>query len=82
MTTDEEELEKAQSLKNISASWAGGQTGSKIIFDFIADIDKNLHDLSIVYLLLSSENEYNKIINYIIENTKLKKFEVNNLNKF
>ena len=38
VSTDEEELENAQLLKDISAAWAGGKNGSKVILRFIQEL--------------------------------------------
>lgn len=38
MTTDQEELDNAQLVKDISASWAGGFRGSEIIYKFIEQL--------------------------------------------
>ena len=35
VTTDKEELDSAKVKKDISASWAGGMTGSEVIYEFI-----------------------------------------------
>lgn len=62
VTTDNEELDNAQKMTDISASWAGGPTGSDIIFNFIEQLSLVLKDDTIIYLLISEENEYEKII--------------------
>ena len=62
VTTDAEEYEKALKEKNIYASWAGGKRGSETIFKFIDQIGKYIKENSIVFLLLSKENEYENII--------------------
>ena len=68
VTTDDEELERAKKDKDIFASWAGGNTGSEVILDFIEFFNnfvnktKNLIDKITLYLLLSSENDIDKII--------------------
>ena len=39
VTTDQEELQNAQSKKDISASWAGGERGSEVIYKFINSLE-------------------------------------------
>lgn len=68
VTTDKDELNRAFKDKDIYASWAGGENGSEVIFDFIGHLHKFISliknkEISIcLYLLLSSENQLNEII--------------------
>ena len=71
VTTDKEELKDALLQKDIVASWAGGVNGSEVLHDFTKYFCDYLRKLKnnnktiktvFLYLLLSSENEYNKII--------------------
>jgi len=39
VTTDEDEFEQAKLKKDISASWAGGKTGSEVTFEFIIQLE-------------------------------------------
>ena len=65
VTTDDEEYKKALNEKNIYAAWAGGKKGSETIFKFISQLKDFIKDDSIIYLLLSKENEFFKIIDDI-----------------
>ena len=65
VTTDEEEYKRALEKKDIYASWAGGKKGSETVFKFIDQLKYHINENSIIYLLLSKENEYFKIINDI-----------------
>lgn len=67
VTTDQEELERAKREKDIYASWAGGDNGSQIIFEFIEGLGEVLKENTILYMLLSQENEYNKIFRVLEE---------------
>lgn len=74
VTTDKYELNQALEEKNIVASWAGGENGSEVIYDFIDYFKVFLEEYSILsykgkvilYLLISSENEYNKIFGKLV----------------
>lgn len=68
VTTDDEEYERALKEKDIYASWAGGKKGSETINRFVGELKDHINESSIIFLLLSKENEYNMIIN------NLKKF--------
>ena len=65
VTTNDDEYKRALEKKDIYASWAGGKKGSETIFKFIYQLKNFIKDNSIIYLLLSKENEYFKIINDI-----------------
>ena len=65
VTTDDDEYKRALEKKDIYASWAGGKKGSETIFKFISQLKDFIKDDSIIYLLLSKENEYLKIIDDI-----------------
>ena len=65
VTTDDDEYKRALEKKDIYASWAGGKKGSETIFKFISQLKDFIKDDSIIYLLLSKENEYFKIIDDI-----------------
>ena len=65
VTTDEEEYKRALEKKDIYASWAGGKKGSETVFKFIDQLKYHINENSIIYLLLSKENEYLKIIKQI-----------------
>ena len=65
VTTDDDEYKRALEKKDIYASWAGGKKGSETIFKFISQLKNFIKEDSIIYLLLSKENEYLKIIDDI-----------------
>ncbi len=65
VTTDDDEYKRALEKKDIYASWAGGKKGSETIFKFISQLKNFIKEDSIIYLLLSKENEYLKIIKQI-----------------
>ena len=65
VTTDDDEYKRALEKKDIYASWAGGKKGSETIFKFISQLKDFIKDDSIIYLLLSKENEFLKIIDDI-----------------
>ena len=62
VTTDDDEYKRALKEKDIYAAWAGGKKGSETIFKFINELKGHIHENSIIFLLLSKENEYEKII--------------------
>lgn len=62
VTTDDDEFSLALDKKDISAAWAGGKYGSEVIFRFIEKIQNFIsYPQSVIYLLLSEENQYDKI---------------------
>jgi release factor glutamine methyltransferase len=62
VTTDEEEFSIALQKKDISAAWAGGKSGSEVIYKFIENLENFITKPdTVVYLLLSEENEYEEI---------------------
>ena len=63
VTTDKEEYERALKEKDIYAAWAGGKKGSETINKFVEDLKERINDKTIIFLLLSKENDYNLIIN-------------------
>ena len=65
VTTDDDEYKRSLEKKDIYASWAGGKKGSETIFKFISQLKNFIKEDSIIYLLLSKENEYLKIIDDI-----------------
>ena len=65
VTTDDDEYKRALEKKDIYASWAGGKKGSETIFKFISQLKNFIKEDSIIYLLLSKENEFFKIIDDI-----------------
>ena len=67
VTTDKEEYEKALKEKNIYAAWAGGDKGSETINRFVKDLKNFINDNTVIFLLLSKENEYGNIINNMKE---------------
>jgi len=76
VTTDEEEYSSAIEKKDISAAWAGGKSGSEVIYDFIEKLGNFItFPDSAIYLLLSEENEYGKIQN-LMKNKYSFDFEV------
>ena len=62
VTTDNEEYKNALVKKDISAAWAGGNKGSETINRFIEQLKKYISDKTIIFLLLSKENDYELII--------------------
>ena len=65
VTTDKEEYERALKEKDIYAAWAGGRKGSETINRFVEELEGRVSNKTIIYLLLSKENDYNLIINNI-----------------
>ena len=63
VTTDDEEYKRALKEKDIYAAWAGGKKGSETINKFVDKLKGRINDKSIIFLLLSKENDYNLIIN-------------------
>ena len=62
--TSSEELQNAIQKKDISASWAGGEDGAVVIYDFLNFIIQNPSKFSKqlrIFLLLSEVNQPNKI---------------------
>ena len=57
VTTDSSEYKKSLEAKDIYCAWAGGKNGSETIKRFIEELDGHLYDDSVIYLLLSIENE-------------------------
>ena len=49
--------------KDIYAAWAGGKKGSETINRFVDEIKGHINENSIIFLLLSKENDYQTIIN-------------------
>ena len=62
VTTDNEEYERALKEKDIYAAWAGGKKGSETINRFVNDLKGHINENSIIFLLLSKENDYENII--------------------
>ena len=62
VTTDNEEYERALKEKDIYAAWAGGKKGSETIKRFVEELKGHINDNSIIFLLLSKENDYDNII--------------------
>ena len=62
VTTDNEEYERALKEKDIFAAWAGGKKGSETINRFVNDLKGHINENSIIFLLLSKENDYENII--------------------
>jgi release factor glutamine methyltransferase len=52
---------EAQKNKDITAAWAGGSNGSLIIYKFVEQLSGHIKDSTIIYLLLSKENEWKDI---------------------
>ena len=65
VTTDKEEYERALKEKDIYAAWAGGRKGSETINRFVEELEGRISNKTIIFLLLSKENDYNLIINNI-----------------
>ncbi len=72
VTTDDEEYKKALNEKNIYAAWAGGKKGSETINNFVEQLKNRISENCVIFLLLSKENDYNFIINNIINNNNMK----------
>ena len=72
VTTDNEEYERALKEKDIYAAWAGGKKGSETINRFVDDLKGHIDENSIIFLLLSKENDYENIIHNL---KKLYNFE-------
>ena len=66
VTTDDDEYKRALKEKDIYAAWAGGKKGSETINKFVEKLNGKINDKSIIFLLLSKENDYNFIINNLI----------------
>ena len=62
VTTDDDEYKRALKEKDIYAAWAGGKKGSETINRFIDELKGHINENSIIFLLLSKENEYENII--------------------
>ena len=62
VTTSNEEYERALKEKDIYAAWAGGKKGSETINRFVDEIKGHINENSILFLLLSKENDYQTII--------------------
>lgn len=62
VTTSNEEYERALKEKDIYAAWAGGKKGSETINRFVDEIKGHIIEDSIIFLLLSKENDYLTII--------------------
>ena len=58
--------------KDIYAAWAGGKKGSETINRFVNDLKGHINENSIIFLLLSKENDYENIIHNL---KKLYNFE-------
>lgn len=67
VTTDVEELIDAQNKKDISAAWAGGDRGSEVIYRFIDELKSVINENTVIYLLLSEENNYKEILKRVKE---------------
>ena len=65
VTTDDEEYKRALKEKDIYAAWAGGKKGSETINKFILELKEHINERTILYLLLSKENDYEAILNNI-----------------
>ena len=63
VTTDDEEYERALNKKDIYAAWAGGKKGSETINRFVYELKGHINENTILFLLLSKENDYQFIIN-------------------
>ena len=66
VTTDNDEYERALKEKDIYAAWAGGKKGSETINRFVEELKDHINEKSILFLLLSKENDYE----FIIDNLK------------
>lgn len=56
VATPLEELENAQKLKGIEASWAGGVDGIQVLREFFYQAINHLSDLGCIYILMISDN--------------------------
>ena len=72
VTTDDNEYKRALKEKDIYASWAGGKKGSETINKFVEKLKGKINNTSIVFLLLSKENDYNLIINNLMNKYNFK----------
>ena len=66
VTTDDDEYKRALKEKDIYAAWAGGKKGSETINKFVDKLKGRINNKSIIFLLLSKENDYNLIINNLM----------------
>ena len=66
VTTDDEEYKRSLKEKDIYAAWAGGKKGSETINKFVDKLKGRINNKSIIFLLLSKENDYNLIINNLM----------------
>ena len=66
VTTDDDEYKRALKEKDIYAAWAGGKKGSETINKFVDKLKGRINNKSIIFLLLSKENDYNSIINNLM----------------
>ena len=62
VTTSKEEYERSLIKKDIYAAWAGGKKGSETINKFVEDLKGHINEKTIIFLLLSKENDYETII--------------------
>lgn len=67
VTTDYEEYSNGLKSKDIVAAWAGGNFGSETIFEFIHQLKAHISSTTIIYLLLSDENECKRILQLMKE---------------
>ena len=65
VTTEGGEYTRALKEKDIYAAWAGGKKGSETINKFVQELNGRINNNTIIFLLLSKENDYNLIINNI-----------------
>ena len=65
VTTGREEYTRALKERDIYAAWAGGKKGSETINKFVKELNERINNNTIIFLLLSKENDYNLIINNI-----------------
>lgn len=91
VTTPDDELKEAIEKKNIISSWAGGKNGSEVINRFVSyfieKVSKFLIEFKtlkriILYLLLSSENEYSTIIENLTSSDYFVKWECLSVGKY
>ena len=66
VTTDNDEYKRALKEKDIYAAWAGGKKGSETINKFVEKLKERINNNTIIFLLLSKENDYNLIINNLM----------------
>ena len=71
VTTEKDEYERALKEKDIYAAWAGGIKGSETINKFVQELHGRINNKTIIFLLLSKENDYNFIINNLNNQYKL-----------